>query len=404
VLRELFNPVGLMVSITTNEEQYHIYQGVKFQYGGSSLGPNIISTPLLFQTSIATQKITMNKTFNGDWDVLAAAFYILSQYDEYLDLARDDYGRLYASSMLHVRKGLHEIPIVDVWRIELLKWLNLHYPDFTYTPTQFSDVLTVDIDSAYAYLHKGFYRTLGGFGKDLSNFKFGNAVNRLLTLMRIKKDVFETYNELAELSKKHNLSLIYFFLLADFKGQDVNISHQSNGLRRLVEKLSLNYALGIHPGLYSHENEKKLHIEIGRLDKITRRKTRLSRQHFLKFHFPNDAYKLNDSGIEKDYSIGFFDAVGYKNGTTLPVHFFDLISNQALELNMQSFCAMDATLVRYLKLQPIQAIEKLRELRKFNLDHNLPFTVLWHNESLSNSHGWQGWKNILDSVFTSPIS
>jgi len=403
VLNELFQPVGLLVTVTTNLEQYTIYQGVKFQYGGALPGPNIIASSLLFQSHVVPQKITMNKTFSGDWDVLAAAFYLLSQYDEYLDLERDEYGRLYSSSMMHVRKELHDIPIVDSWRADIFTWLNSYFPDLNYTPTEFRDILTVDVDSAFAYSYKGLYRILGGFGKDISNFKFGNAAKRLLTLLRLKKDVFDTYNELSILSEKYNLTLIYFFLLADFKGQDVSISHKSNGLRKLIEKLALNYTLGIHPGIYSHEHEEKLNIEIARLDKITRRKTTISRQHFLQFQFPTDALKLSRSGIQTDYSIGFFDAIGYKNGTTLPVQFYDLNENQAIHLRMQSFCAMDATLVRYLKLTPEMAVKQLRKLRAFNEENNLPFILLWHNETQSNSHGWNGWKHVLNDVFTDSI-
>lgn len=404
VLNELFEPVGLMVSITTNIEQYAIYQGVKFQYGGTSDGLNIEPCSLLYQTSVNAQKIIMRREFNGDWDVLAAAFYILSQYDEYLEQDRDDYGRLYAKGMRHVRKELHTQPIVDLWRLDLLRWLKSYFPEFTYNSTQFADVLTIDVDSAYAYLYKGLYRTLGGFAKDFSNFKFGNAGKRLLTLLRLKKDVFDTYDELGKLSETHQLKLIYFFLLADFKGQDVSISHKSTGLAKLIDKLALTYTIGIHPGLYSHESEKKLSIEIGRLDKLTRRKTSISRQHFLQFHFPNDAKKLSRQEIQQDFSLGFYDAVGYKNGTTLPVNFFDLNENEVLNFQMQSFCAMDATLVRYLKLNPEEAIAQLREMRKVCQENNLPFTLLWHNESLSNSHGWKGWKNILHEVFTSPTS
>ena len=400
VLNELFQPVGLLVTVTTNLEQYTIYQGVKFQYGGALPGPNIIASSLLFQSHVVPQKITMNKTFSGDWDVLAAAFYLLSQYDEYLDLERDEYGRLYSSSMMHVRKELHDIPIVDSWRADILTWLNSYFPDLNYTPTEFRDILTVDVDSAFAYSYKGLYRILGGFGKDISNFKFGNAANRLLTLLRLKKDVFDTYNELSILSEKYNLTLIYFFLLADFKGQDVSISHKSNGLRKLIEKQALNYTLGIHPGIYSHEHEEKLNIEIARLDKITRRKTTISRQHFLQFQFPTDALKLSRSGIQTDYSIGFFDAIGYKNGTTFPVQFYDLRENQVIQFHMQSFCAMDATLVRYLKLTPEVAVKQLRKMRAFNEENNLPFILLWHNETQSNSHGWKGWNHVLNDVFS----
>jgi hypothetical protein len=61
---------------------------------------------------------------------------------------------------------------------------------------------------------------------------------------------------------------------------------------------------------------------------------------------------------------------------------------------------MDATLVRYLKLTPEVAVKQLRKMRAFNEENNLPFILLWHNETQSNSHGWKGWNHVLNDVFS----
>ncbi|MFM7769049.1 MAG: DUF7033 domain-containing protein, partial [Bacteroidota bacterium] len=313
---------------------------------------------------------------------------------------RDEFGRLAASTFLHVRKGLHRLPLVDLWRIDILKWLNSHYSNFNWELNCYKNCLTIDVDSAYAYLYKGWYRTLGGFAKDFLNLKFKNSLHRLLTLLRLRSDDFDTYKIIQQLEKYKNLEVTYFFLLADFKGEDVNISHRSWGMKRLIEKLSITNKIGIHPGIYSHEEFEKLAIEVSRLEKLLRKKVKDSRQHYLKFSFPEDAHRLNKLEIETDYSCGFFDESGYKNGTTLPVRFFDLSSNTVLQLRIQSFFAMDAALIRYMQWNKSEIIQHLREERLKCEARGLPYILLWHNESFSNKFVWKGWGNVREEVYS----
>ena len=67
-------------------------------------------------------------------------------------------------------------------------------------------------------------------------------------------------------------------------------------------------------------------------------------------------------------------------------------------LKIHPFAVMDATLKYYMKVPPGEAMNHIlpliEEVRKVNGD----FISLWHNESLSESKMWSGWRNVYEQM------
>ena len=133
-----------------------------------------------------------------------------------------------------------------------------------------------------------------------------------------------------------------------------------------------------------------------RLEKITGRTVARSRQHFLKFHLPGTYRNLISAGIKEDYSMGFADVTGFRAGICNPFLFFDLKKNEATSLRIFPLSIMDSTLNTYLKLKPEKAKEKISDLIKIVKKHNGTFISLWHNETVSETGIWQGWKSVFE--------
>jgi hypothetical protein len=106
----------------------------------------------------------------GDFafDVFAAAFYLLSRYEEYLPHELDQYGRYAHTNSLAFREGFLDQPLINCWLQALKQSLSQKFSELLFRQKSFKCILSYDIDIAYSYLHKGFVRTMGGFGRSIA--------------------------------------------------------------------------------------------------------------------------------------------------------------------------------------------------------------------------------------------
>ena len=141
-----------------------------------------------------------------------------------------------------------------------------------------------------------------------------------------------------------------------------------------------------------------MQIEIRRLNEILSVPVLHSRQHYLRFSLPETYRTLYDQGVRHEYSMGYADAPGFRAGTSLPFKWFDLQKNQATELFIHPFCAMDVTLSRYQKLSPTESIAMLNQLLDQIEDTGGMFHMLWHNETLSGRDNWRGWTSLWSEI------
>ena len=84
---------------------------------------------------------------------------------------------------------------------------------------------SLDIDNGFAYLGKGFTRTIGGYLKSLMKFKFNEILQRTNVLLGLKSDPYDNFDYILELSKKNNLETIFFILIGNYSLFDRNISY-----------------------------------------------------------------------------------------------------------------------------------------------------------------------------------
>jgi hypothetical protein len=119
-----------------------------------------------------------------------------------------------------------------------------------------------------------------------------------------------------------------------------------------------------------------------------------SRQHYLRLSLPDTYRNLLKAGITDDYSMGFPDYPGFRAATSRPFPFFDLSVNEATSLQVHPLALMDGSLRDYLLLTPEEGLSRaLLVLENVKKSGGI-FTSLWHNTSLSEETGWQGWKEM----------
>jgi len=103
------------------------------------------------------------------FDVFSAVFYMVSRFEEYLPFKPDEFGRFSPQNSIAFKYNFLDKPVVNIWSGLLLNKIRDCYPDISSAPSRFRFISTIDVDNAYAFLHKGFFRTFGGFAKSFQS-------------------------------------------------------------------------------------------------------------------------------------------------------------------------------------------------------------------------------------------
>ncbi len=402
-------------SITTDEEYFLGYGDMKLCYGPHRIGDSlhIKSCKLLFHTSIEEQEPrpfqhdgqwmlfpVYGKELDLPFDLLAAIFYMVSRYEEYLPHHEDLHGRFASEECLAVQAGFHDEPVVDQWAMLLRRMLEERYPDSPLPQRQYHFIQTVDIDAAWAFRHKGAFRTVTGLLRDLLvRHDLPEVQRRIRVLTRQEADPFDTFDYIIEQRHRAPASrLIFFALLADYGQYDKPSNYQNPHTRELLQHIGDYAKVGIHPGYYSLEHPQNVDIEAHRLEGIIHRPIGRSRYHFLRLQMPTSYRILQHAGIHRDYSMGFADLTGFRAGISSEYPFYDLERDHETELLIHPFCVMDTTLQKYLRLTPEEAIERYKKLIDSVRKVNGVFCCILHNQNLGELYGWQGWRNVYEQM------
>lgn len=411
----LNNLLGVDPIVCNDQEEFTQSDGSKINYSDDASLPGLQVIPhgLLIQKGVQDIDIVYKKDNDIHqlfptsselaipFDLLSAAFYLVSRYEEYLPFASDQHGRFMPSQSLAMKYSFLETAVVNRYAILLRSSLQTIYPSLVFKNQEFRVVSTIDIDSAFAYRQKGIMRSLGGFAKDLTKLDLENFKNRLKYIFGKDQDPFDTYEYMEDLHHKHGVESIYFVLLADYAHNDKGVSWTSKPFQELIKGINDRNTVGIHPGYQSNFHPKKLATEIQRLELITHRKVKHSRQHFLMMSFPETYRRLLDQGIENDCSMGYAQEIGFRAGIASPYYWYDLDAEQSTNLLIHPFGFMDATLNMYLKMSPEEAVQKVQGIISESKAVGACLMTLWHNESFGEKWDWKGWRNVLDHILES---
>ena len=396
----VFNARGLSYELTTDLTYFSTSNQQKFNYSGHSIPnvPTLVPCSLLFEEAIhqiSLDKVTMDDiefmSFNDCPDLVASIFFVLSRYEEYWKVERDEHDRFPAlCSMQSVFGWLHE-PSCDRWANSLLQFIGINsVPSLEYKIQP-----TFDIDSTFAYKGKGTFRTTAGILKDLSKGRINRVKDRIQVLIQKRKDPFDTFDQITQIAEQYPETRC-FWLLADFGTYNKNLSHTNPQQGEIISKLSSACEIGIHPGYETYMNATNLALEIHRLTRLTKKEIRISRQHFLRLSIPETYNNLTEHNIQIDYSMGYAETTGFRMGTARQTPWFNLKTNEITSLQLQPFCYMDGTLNEYMKLSPNQAIEEVKRLKALVKEYGGNFSFIWHNETLGFKHHWKGWEPVFE--------
>ena len=360
---------------------------------------------LLFETNIQQQTIECFEWNNlkiffkteGDipFDIFAAAFYLVTRYEEYLPYSLDEYGRYAHKNSLAFKESFLHLPLVNLWMKELLKLLQQKFSTFTFHTSPFTFLPTYDIDIAYAYLHKPLLNNIGGFCKELFTGKWKQLAERAGVLFGFIKDPFVTYNWLDALHETYSLHPVYFFLIAEKrKGYDKNISPHNKYMQRLMRWYSRKYVTGIHPSWHSGDDKAILKKEILLFDTIIGEPAIRSRQHYIRMSLPGTYRLLNEHGIADDHSMGYGSINGFRASVASPFYWYNLKKDEQTDLMVHPFCYMEANSFFEQHYTPQQAADELQHYHDIVKYVNGELITIFHNHFVTEQREWIEWRNM----------
>ncbi|MES1214580.1 MAG: polysaccharide deacetylase family protein [Bacteroidota bacterium] len=405
---------------TDSIETYRNSNDDKINYSPSRINDDELflqAHSLLFETVIQTQdtscfEINNYKAFfktEGDFpfDIFAASFYLLSRYEEYLPHQKDMYGRYAHENSLAFRENFLQLPLINIWIKNFTKALQqkfasnktnssftTHHSPFTYLPTY-------DIDEAYCYKFKPFWKNAGGFVRSFFKGEWLRVRERMKVLSGKQQDPYDTYQWMDQLHERFNLKPNYFFIVAGKTSKyDKNILPDKEAMQELIRQHKNKYPVGIHPSWQSGDDISLIRKEKESLEKIAGNTIVSSRQHYIRFTLPHTFRYLIDAGIEFDFSMGYGSINGFRASVASSFFWYDLEKESATKLLLYPFCYMDANSFFEQKLTAQQAYEETKQYYETVKAVNGTMISIWHNNFFGSSEIYKGWKEAYEKFIS----
>jgi len=332
------------------------------------------------------------------FDIFAASFYLVTRYEEYLNFVPDEHGRFPSTASIAHQQRFLDKPLINIWAKQLLEIIREQYPRLESHYRKFQFIPTYDIDIAYSYRCKGLFRNVGGYLKDFKNFNFTKLKERTKVLMDLQEDPFDTYGHQHALQEKYSLKPIYFFLLGQYGPYDKNISVDRTRFQDLIQSVSDYASIGIHPSYRSNDHLEELNKEVKDLARIIKREISQSRQHYVRLNFPQTYERLLELNITKDYSMGYADQVGFRASIASSFLFYNLSQESTTNLRIYPFSIMDVTYRFYQQNEISQTLDSIQKIIQSIKAVNGIFIPIFHNSSLSETDGWEGWRVVHEQM------
>jgi hypothetical protein len=401
--------------LTDKKEEFLSFQGPRINYGVEKITDNefwLQPHQLLFEQGIKQQALDCfefndQKAFfktAGDltFDIFAASFYLLSRYEEYLPHKKDMYGRYAFENSLAYKENFLKVPLINMWlkTFKVLlkeKFTGLPTPVPIAIGTRLTFLPTYDIDIAWSYKHKGWWRNTGGLLRSLLKGQWSLFKERIQVLRGKQKDPFDAFGWMNKLHEQYKLKPYYFFLVPEKRGRyDKNIPPSCKAMQELIQDHVIRYPIGVHPSWRSGDDVSLLKKEIETVSTLNGNPVVSSRQHYIRFNLPDGYRRLINNGIKFDFSMGYGSINGFRASAASPFFWYDLEKEVQTELMLFPFCYMEANSFYEQKYSAQQALEEMHQYYNEVKSVNGYFIMIWHNSFLGTDKLYAGWREVYE--------
>ena len=361
VAQQFFSRIlGLKFTLTTDRSAFLAYSGPKLAYAKQSLGVGLWmkSHDLLFDGGIEDYPIGV-----VEWsgipcffqtaehepiacDLLAASFYLLTRYEEYLPHVSDEHGRFPAAQSLGARHGFLMLPVVDLWAQRLLGLLTEQFGDLKAQKNVYHYCSMLNVSASHEFLYRGFLRQISGVLMDILGFKLRRLGYRALVGMGIKRDPYDLYEEVLKAHKKLGQVPKVFFQLAQYGPFDKNVSPYNRHFQHLIKSVGDYAQIALAASYASFDDPELLLEEKKVLSDIVHRPIDSCKTRYNRLNIPLTYRDMVDAGFTQDYSMGYTHDLGFRAGTCTPFYFYDLYLEMQQPIMVYPFAVQDYALLK----------------------------------------------------------
>jgi len=344
-------------------------------------------------------------------DVLGAAFFMLTRYEELVVNERDEHGRFPGYASLAYRAGFLDRPIIDEY-VELL-WAVIKrlWPNVGRKKRSFRVCPTHDVDSPFAHQSLGRLGSIrASFGDFLKRGAPKLAIRRAISALLPPKlqdavDPNNTFNWIMDLSERYGLKSTFYFMAGGAPPYHPLYALDEPRIRRLIRSIHRRgHEIGLHGSYDAMEKPSMIAAERQKIDYVLREEGIWQsglggRQHYLRWSADSTWRAYDEAGLTYDSSLGYADIPGYRTGTSLEYPVFDLINRKVLNLYERPLIFMEASLLskQYGNLDREDALNKIKDLIKATRRVQGTFTFLWHNSFLQYAFLRKIYKQCLEA-------
>jgi hypothetical protein len=305
-------------------------------------------------------------------DILAAAFFMLSRYEEVDSPHLDKHGRYQFSASVASRYGLIDLPI-----------------EIT-PPHRFQFHFSHDVD--YMFLSHPFHKWLDVMARDLAKGRLDFFRQDFPSLFRHYKEdaYYRDLRRLVEMSQDNGGHDVFYLLTSQEPFARDGYSLKDRRVRAVLDFLKASdIQIGLHASYRSYDKPALYRVEKQRLEEAIGRACCGSRQHYLRIRTPYTWNQMKAAGLEYDESYCFSEHEGFRCGTCYPYTVFDVQQDRELDFTELPLIVMETSLRVYRGLSAEQGFESIMKLARTCQKVNGTFTMLWHNTCLGRE--WQEW-------------
>jgi hypothetical protein len=311
-------------------------------------------------------------------DILTSSLWTMSRLEELVAGPSDIHGRFRAAESVAFRFGFLDRPIVDEYGMAFQQALVHLVPGWRPFGRRLRVKLSHDVDLT------GFPRTLRSTLGHLYPRRLPGAFFRdVLSWMNLGSPAYlQSVQQTARISADHGLTSAFYWKASPRTVWDSGYDPEERPIRQMIEHLAeQGFEMGVHPGYGTFDNPIELEAEIEKLRRVLGTGPIGGRQHFLRWR-PSTWLHWERAGLVYDSSVGFPDSMGFRAGTAIPYHPWSISEDRELAILEIPLIVMDCTPVEYMRLRPVDTLERVTGLIRRCQASGGVFTLLWHNSSV----------------------
>lgn len=344
-------------------------------------------------------------------DILGAAFFMLTRYEEVVKTERDRHGRFPVNASLAYQEGFLERPIINEYLEILWACMIRLWPGLTRKQRSYRLLLSHDVDTPLIHPKTTGRQCLKACVGDIIKRRSCRlAGQRVVSRWEVaqgkyERDPFNTFSYIMDISERRGIkSAFYFTCGADAAVIQKRYDVHSPWIRNLMSAMhARGHEIGLHPSIGTYRDEAKTRAEFGALRNACA-EIGISqaewggRQHRLQWENPTTWHIWDSVHLNYDSTLTFAERPGFRCGVCYEYPVFNVLTRARMGLRERPLIVMEGSLFSYMGCDLGAASGIIESLSRKCRFYQGDFTFLCHNSQLI-THQQQLWyEQVVDII------